>query len=55
MHHMMPAGTEVLDMQVCLDNEVMSLHDLTAVVLQSVKLRQIHKDIVEVIRMHSTS
>ena len=51
MHRMIPAGPEALEMQVCLDNEVMSLHDLTAVVLHSVKLCQIHKGIVEIIRL----
>lgn len=51
MHHVIPAGAEALGMQVCLDNEVMSLHDLTAVVLPSVKLCQMHKGIVEIIRM----
>lgn len=47
---MIPAATEASDMQVCLDDEVMSLHGLTAVVSPSVKLCQIHKDVVEITR-----
>lgn len=31
----LPAGVEALHMQLCLDNEVRSLHDLTAMGVQS--------------------
>lgn len=51
MHNMIAARAEALGMQDCFDSVLLSLHDPTAAVFLSGKLCQIHKDVVEIIKL----